>query len=121
MSTSANVDLCVPNNAYWQDAFQFGDPDDLTWSFAAKTFIMEIKVNVDAAVALFSLTSAGGRIVVDSTSLRILHFFVNDDTLRAALPNGVYAYDLIMVDDITAARTRLMYGNVEITQGVTVT
>jgi len=118
MTTSANVDLCVPNNAYWQDAFQFGVDGDTSWDFDDKSFIMEIKVNRDAVAALLTLTSPV-RIVVDSEPLRILHFFVTDDDIRAALPNGTYAYDLIMVDDTNDARTRLMYGNVTITQGVT--
>lgn len=121
MSTAAEVDIVVPNNAYLQEAFRFGDDDDTSWSFTGKTFIMEVKVNHDATTALLELTTANSRIVVDDATLRILHFFVTDDAIRAAVPNGQYVYDLIMIDGSNNARTRLMFGKITFEQGVTLT
>lgn len=120
--TSARVDMVVANNGTWEDAFQFGTLGDTTWSFVGMAFHMDIKASRPDVTALFSLTSAGGTIVVDDAVARILHFNVDFVTLKAALPVGEYVYDLVMLDGGSpAVRVPLMGGEVEITQGVTQT
>lgn len=120
MLTSARVDMEVANNATWEDAFTFGVSGDTSWSFTGQSFHMDVKANRNDTAALFSLTSAGGKIVVDDAVARILHFNVDDTTLKAALPVGEYVYDLVMLDaGSPAVRVPLMHGEVKVTQGVT--
>jgi hypothetical protein len=45
---------------------------------------------------------------------------VPDATIRTALPVGHYVYDLIMVLNATGQTDGLMYGQLEVKQGVTV-
>lgn len=120
MLTSARVDMEIANNATWEDAFQFGTLGDTSWSFTGMSFHMDVKASRNDTAALFSLTSAGGKIVIDDVVLRILHMNVDDTTLKAALPVGEYVYDLIMLDGGSpAVRVPLMHGTVTVTQGVT--
>lgn len=119
MSTSAKVNIEIPDSGYFQDAFQFGDAGDTTWNFTGKTFICEVKKSRDDVANLLLMTSGNGRIVVDSVSLRILHFFVSDDLIRQFLPPATYVYDLVMVDGSNNARTTLMEGTLTVRRGVT--
>lgn len=120
MLTSARVDMEIANNATWEDAFQFGTPGDTTWSFTGMSFHMDVKANRNDTAALFTLTSAGGKIVVDDVVNRILHLNVDFVTLKAALPVGEYVYDLVMLDaGSPAVRVPLMNGEVKVLQGVT--
>lgn len=118
--TAACVNIIAPNNATWEDAFTFGVVGDVSWNFVGQSFRMDIKASNADAAALLSLTSAGGTIVVDSTSLRVLHFNVPEASIQASLPVGDYVYDLIMFDaSVPNIRVPLMQGIVTITQGVT--
>lgn len=119
--TAAVVNMTVPNNATWQDAFQFADPDATGWSFTGYKFIMELKGNPNDTSDLIELTSDAGEIVVDSESERVLHINVPKAQIVAALKVGEYVYDFIMyaAADPTGDRTVLMRGLVEITQGIT--
>ena len=124
--TQAIVDMTVPNNATWTDAFQFGTAGDTSWSFSGKTFRMDIKKRKTDVTALLSLTNAAGTIVVDDVVNRILHFNVPDATITADLPlddcgkGERFVYDLIMLDMSTPpVRTTLMSGTIHVTQGVT--
>ena len=128
--TSANVKVVIQNNATWQDAFMFGAPTGPTgvtggtgpyWTFDNKTFRLDIKGNMDQTSPLLSLTSAAGQIVVDSTSLRVVHMNVPEATLQAALVPGTYYYDFIMIDTSVTPNFRipLMHGQVIVTDGVT--
>ncbi len=116
--TAAKVDMKVYNNATWNDAFQFGTTGDTSWSFTGKTFSMDVKRDKYDDVALFSLTTGNGRIVVDDVTERVLHFLVPDADFNAILLVGEYVYDLIMIDG-ASVRTRLMHGEIHVKQGET--
>lgn len=126
----AFVEFSIPNNAWWQDALQFGDPTDTSWSFTNVTLLMDIKVNATDSVPLMALSSANADMVIDDAVLRIMHMTISDTRIRANLPVtsctsnptvGPYVYDLIMVDNNNGgARTLLMQGKIEVEQGVTI-
>jgi hypothetical protein len=139
------VDVEVSNNAWWDDAFQFGVQGDTSWSFNGVTFLLDIKVIQSDANAVLSLSSPGTITVVDTVQ-RILQMNVTDKAMRAvllttdvtALPigwvvpagttqpgaNGTlfgrYEYDLIMVTTSTGQRDMLMQGDFVMKRGVTV-
>lgn len=118
--TSALVDMVIQQNATWEDAFQFGVTGDTSWTFTGQSFILEVKADRDDAVALLTLSTANGRIVVDSVSLRVLHFLVADAVIQAALKPATYVYDMIMFDgSVPSVRVPLMHGSVTVCQGVT--
>jgi hypothetical protein len=116
--TSARVDLRIDNNGTWMDAFQFGEPDDTTWTLDGQTFEVDVQRNPYDTVPLLSLTSANGRIIVDDPIQRVIHFNVSPDDIQANLPPGMYVYDLVMVDG-SDVRVPLMHGQLTVTQGVT--
>lgn len=119
--TAACVDIYVPNNVTWQDAFQFGVTGDTTWSFVGQSFIVEVKASGNDATPLFTLSTALGSIVTDSAVLRVLHFNVPKTAILASLPVGEYVYDLVMFDaSVPPVRVPLMSGHVFVTQGITV-
>lgn len=119
--TAACVDIVALNTGTLQDAFQFDDETDTSWSFTGMTFEMEIKASREDTVALLELTSGAGEIVVDDEALRILHLNVDPAALQAALPCGEYVYDLVMVDPTPTPDviTPLMQGKFTLKQGVT--
>lgn len=128
--TSANVMIIAANNTTMQDAIQFDGPPGITgitggtgpyWTFDNKEFRLDIKGNREVDTPLLSLTSEAGEIVVDSTTLRVLHFNVSEATLQAALPPGKYVYDFIMIDKTVTPNVRipLMHGEFVLTNGVT--
>lgn len=121
MITSSWIDIAVANNGTWQDAFQFGTPGDVTWSFTGQAFKLEVKASRnDIATPLLTLTSAGGTIVVDDVVQRVLHLNVPESVLQAALPVGEYVFDLVMFDtSVPPVRVPLMQGRVFVKQGVT--
>lgn len=120
--TSALVDMVIQNNATWEDAFQFGDADDTSWTLTGQNFILEVKASRDDVAALLTLSTANSRIVVDSVSLRVIHFLVDDAVIKAALKPATYVYDLVMFDGaVPPVRVPLMHGSVEVCQGVTQT
>jgi hypothetical protein len=119
--TSARVDIIMQTNVTFQYAFQFGDPDDTTWTFTGQKFRMDLKKNkyVDT-VPLLTLDSDSGEIVVDDVTQRVLHFNVPETSFSAAgvIP-GDYDYDLIMYDTaVPALRVALMHGKFKMKQGV---
>lgn len=115
------VEIEIQTNVYWDDAFQFGMPDDQTWNFNGMSFLLDLKLHRTDGTAALSLSSAAGSIVVDDPIARILHVYVTDHALRAALqPNTCYVFDLIMVNSATGQRDALMYGDVKVDYGVTV-
>jgi hypothetical protein len=126
LSPVARVNFAIANNVWWDDALQFGVAGDTSWSFTGKSFLLDIKRTRSDASPLLSVNSTGGKIVVDDVALRILHFLVDDHTIRASLPvtecpTGLpYVYDLVMVDTGTGQRDLLMHGTIEVKQGVTV-
>lgn len=117
--TAARVDLQVLDSGDFYDAFQFGTVGDTSWSFASKTFLMDIKGSSDDVSPLLSLTTGNSAVVVDDAVTRVLHLYVAKAAMEAALVPGCYVYDLVMVDGITTVRTPLMYGNIEIKHGAT--
>jgi hypothetical protein len=119
--TAACVDIYSLNTATLQDAFQFGDADDTSWSFTGMTFEMEVKASREDATPLLTLTSGAGEIVVDDAALRVLHLNVSPADVQAALPCGEYVYDLVMIDPAPTPDviTPLMQGRLFIKQGVT--
>jgi hypothetical protein len=118
--TSARVDLRIDNNGTWMDAFQFGEPDDTTWTLTGQTFELDVQLNPYDTVPLLSLTSANGRIIVDDVIQRVIHFSVPPDILQANLNPGAYVYDLVMVDGSSPSiRVPLMHGSLFVQQGVT--
>lgn len=118
--TSARVDMEIVNNATWEDAFQFGSPDDASWTLAGQTFRMDVKGSKDQAVALLTLTTANGRIVTDDVTERVVHLNVPDSVIQSTLLPGEYVFDFIMIDGSNPAiRVALMHGKVKVRQGVT--
>lgn len=116
--SASNVKIVTAKNATFQEAYQFDTADVTSWDFTSKTFRMDIKGDYNDTVALISFTSGAGQIIVDDTTLRILHFNVSDTVLNAALVPGRYVYDLIMTD-VNSVKTPLMYGEFIYTDGVT--
>jgi hypothetical protein len=116
--TAAHVDLCIDNNSTWMDAFQFGKPDDLTWTLDGQTFELDVQLTPYDAVPLLHLDTANGRIFVDDKVQRVIHFLVDADNIQQVLPPGIYVYDLVMIDGL-GVRVALMYGTLEVKQGVT--
>lgn len=131
------VNISIPNNAWWDDSFQFGTPGDVSWSFTNKTFSLDAKVNASdldtAAVLRLSSANPGGAILgntitVTDVTQRILTMNVTDHQIRAsgmsttggALGNGSYVYDLIMTDNGSGQRDMLMKGTITLEQGVTI-
>lgn len=118
--TAAKVDMVITNNATWMDAFQFGTVGDTSWNFTGQNFRMDIKGNKDQTVALLTLLSTNGTIVVDDVTQRILHLNVPDATITGALVPGEYQYDFIMYDSSNpVVRVLLMQGEIKVRQGVT--
>lgn len=121
MTTRAETNMEILNNATWQDAFRFGEDDDTSWSFTNKTFTCLVKADVDDADAdaMIELTSVASEIVVDDVVTRTLHFNVTSAALKAAMKPATYVYDLVMIDDaVPPVRTVLMGGTVKVVQGV---
>jgi len=116
-STTAIQNLKVLNNGTWSDAFQFGQPDDITWTLDGMTFELDVQRNRFDPNPLLSLTSANGRIIVDDPVQRVIHFNVPAADLQENLDPGLYVYDLVMTSSF-GVRTPLMSGTLEITQGV---
>lgn len=118
--SSADVTIVTANNATFQDAIQFGDEDDTTWSFANKSFQLDVKANAEDASPLGSFSSGAGEIVISDYTLRILYFNVPRETLAAdGLIPGEYVYDLLMTDLNNAVVTPLMHGPFIVSDGVT--
>lgn len=116
--TSARVDLRIDNNGTWMDAFQFGEPDDTTWTLDGQSFELDVQRTPYDAVPLLSLSTTDGRIVVDDLIQRVIHFNVDPDDIQSALRPGEYVYDLVMVDG-SDVRVPLMHGKLFVQQGVT--
>jgi len=111
--------MSIDNNGTWQDAFQFGTPGDTTWTLTGQTFLLEVKITRFDASPLLTLTTANNRIVTDDANQRVIHLNVDPVTLQAALPNGKYVYDLLMIDASNPAiKVPLMHGHLNVGQGV---
>lgn len=116
--SSAHVKIVTANNATFQEAYQFDDPNATGWNFTGKTFRLDIKANREATSFLLSFTSPT-QIIVDDAALRVLHFNVPEATFDpTVIPPGFYVYDLIMTDAFLI-RTPLMHGDFEVTDGIT--
>jgi len=122
-ATSALVNFRISNDATWNDAIQFGPMADGTeWSFpVGGTFLMDVKRNRYDVAPLLQLSTANGRIVNLSSTLRLIQFNVAITDILASLPPGDYVYSLILDDPITtpSQRTQLMHGDVCVGQGPT--
>lgn len=116
--TAAEEHMTVANNGTWSTAFIFGKSGDLTWTFDGCNFELDVQRNRYDQVPLLSLTMGNGRIIVDDTIQRVLHFNVIAADIQSNLPPGIYVYDLVMID-VNGVRTPLMFGNLAIRQGVT--
>lgn len=118
--TAARVDIVIPDNATFEDAFQFGTAGDTSWSFTGQNFRMDVKASRDDPTFLLTITSGGGEIVVDDAVNRILHFNVPESVIQANLPVAEYQYDLVMFDtSVPPVRVVLMQGEIRITHGIT--
>lgn len=118
--TSARVDLRIDNNGTWMDAFQFGEPDDTTWTLTGQTFELDVQISPYDLVPLLHMTTASGQIVVDDVVQRVIHFNVSPDIIQTSLQPGIYVYDLVMLNTSSPpVRVPLMHGTLEISQGVT--
>jgi hypothetical protein len=116
--TSARELLTISNNVTWSDAYQFDDPTDTTWNLNGCSFELDVQRNPFDAVPLLQLSTANGRIIIDDTVQRVIHFNVPAADIQAALDPGVYVYDLVMIDAF-GVRWALMHGTVGVGQGVT--
>jgi hypothetical protein len=121
--TSAEVHLRIANNATWQDAFQFGDPDDLTWTLESQMFELDVQRNPYDAVPLLSLSSSENEIVIADVFQRVIYMNVDATAIQGSLSPGVYVYDLVMIAGDNpappAVRVPLMHGTLQVVQGVT--
>jgi len=118
--TSAHVDMRIDNNGTWSDAFQFGEPDDTTWTLTGQAFSMDIQRDYYDVTPKLSLTSVSGQIVIDDVQQRVIHLNVAPANIQTSLPPGTYVYDLVMFDTSTPPiRVPLMHGIVIVEQGVT--
>lgn len=119
-ATSARVDLAIDDNGTWSDAFQFGFPDDFTWTLANQQFALDVQLTYYDATPLLSLTSANGDIVVDDIVQRVIHLNVSDTVIQASLTPGQYLYDLVMFDNsVPPVRVPLMHGVLYVSHGIT--
>jgi hypothetical protein len=116
--TAANVDLRIANNGTWMDAFQFGYPDDTTWTLTGQTFQLNVQLDQYDTTPLLQLSTTNGRIIVDDVVQRVIHFSVDPTDIQLNLSPGTYVYDLVMVDG-SNQRVPLMYGTLQVIQGVT--
>lgn len=120
--TVARIDMEIQDNATWQDAFQFGVEGDTTWDLVGESFIMDVKGNREDPTPLLTLSTDNGRIVVDDTALRVIHFNVEDTDIQDNIPpqDDAYVYDLVMYDGSTPPRrVAMMGGCLRVCQGVT--
>jgi hypothetical protein len=119
-ATSALVNIGIDNNATWQDAFQFGTPGDTSWTLDGQGFELDVQLTPYDTTPLLSLSTDNGRIVVDDTVQRVIHFNVDPSDIQTNLQPGTYIYDLVMVDGSTPpVRVPLMHGLLKVGQGVT--
>jgi hypothetical protein len=110
----------IDNNGTWSDAFQFGEPDDTTWTLTGQAFSMDVQRDYYDTTPKLSLTSAGGQIVIDDVVQRVIHLNVAPTSIQTSLQPGTYVYDLVMLDTSTPPiRVPLMHGIVIVAQGVT--
>jgi hypothetical protein len=116
--TSARVDLQIDNNGTWMDAFQFGEPDDLTWTLTGQAFELDVQRNPYDLVPKLSCSTVNSKIIVDDEIQRVIHMNVEPDEIQTNLTPGTYVYDLVMVDG-SNRRVPLMHGSLEVTQGIT--
>ena len=79
---------------------------------------MDVQLNRYDAVPLLSLTTDNGRIIIDDSVQRVIHFNVAPEDIQAGLKPGAYVYDLVMVD-ASDTRVPLMHGALFVGQGVT--
>jgi hypothetical protein len=118
--TSARVDLRIDDNATWMDAFQFGEPDDTTWTLNGQMFELDVQRTPYDAVPLLHMDTAGGRIIIDDSVQRVIHFNVDPTDIQASLSPGTYVYDLVMLDGSSpAVRVALMHGYLTVSRGIT--
>lgn len=116
--TAAHTNLKLANNVTWMDAFQFGYPNDTTWTLVGQTFELDVQLTQYDATPLLHLDSATGTIIIDDVNQRVIHFNVPPTTIQSSLKPGIYVYDLVMIDG-SNNRVGLMYGTLEVIQGVT--
>jgi hypothetical protein len=100
------------------DAFQFGEPNDTTWTLTGQSFELDVQRSPYDVVPLLHLDMTGGRIVVDDAIQRVIHFNVTPADIQASLTPGAYVYDLVMVNG-SNVRVPLMHGQLFVAQGVT--
>ena len=124
-ATSAHVDMAIDNNGTWEDAFQFGMPNDpntglpIPWSLAGQHFLMNVQVSRYDASPLLTLTTANGRILTLDATNRVVQLNVDPATIQASLPIGEYVYDFVMLDASNPnIRVPLMHGRVCVSKGV---
>jgi hypothetical protein len=121
--TSAPVAMAIDNNGTWSDAFQFGDPDDMTWTLDGCAFEMDVQLSRYDETPKLSMSTDNGRIVILDPVQRVICFNVAPDDIQTSLTPGIYVYDLVMVEGAitssSATRVPLMHGTVEVAQGVT--
>lgn len=121
--TASRQDLKISNNVTWQDAFQFDDPADLTWDLEGQMFELDVQRNPFDASPLLSLSSAENEIIIADVIKRVVYMNVDAQAIQESLSPGTYVYDLVMIagNDPAppAVRVALMYGTLEVVQGVT--
>lgn len=113
MTALNRVDFEIADNEDFRYAFQLQDTEGAALDLATATFKMDVRSADDAI--LLTLTTANGRVLVDTADNRI------DLTVPAAtiatLPAGVHLHDMLMVD--AGAITRIWTGAITVVEGVT--
>jgi hypothetical protein len=116
--TAAKVDLQIANNATWMDAFQFGYPDDTTWTLVGQTFELDVQLDRYDTTPLLHISTTDSTIIIDDVVQRVIHFNVPPTSIQTSLSPGTYVYDLVMIN-ASGQRVALMYGTLKVIQGVT--
>jgi len=120
--TASRQDLKISNNVTWQDAFQF-TPEATDWTLEGQMFELDVQRNPYDASPLLSLSSAENEIIIADVIKRVVYMNVDAQAIQESLSPGIYVYDLVMIagNDPAppAVRVALMYGTLEVVQGVT--
>lgn len=122
------VDLVISTTVTWDDQWQFGYPDDFTWNFSNKNFFLSVTLPPTGTnPTIVTWKSTLGEIVVVDPVNRILGMNVAYSPAQSARSiqsmlggnaGGDYNYELVMTDLSTGATDLLMYGELEVAEGI---
>lgn len=119
VATIAVVNMTLGDNESLLYSFQLGATSDVSWSLAHKDLYADFKGDAADLVALIQTSTVNSRIVIHDEALRVFSWHVPQAVIEDNLPVGSYVYDLLMVDQTTGDKQRLMTGKLKIVEGPT--